>query len=159
MDDIKEWWAQAPAKDQLALVICAGFIVVYILFMVVLKPVDDLRKKQAVTNNALRGSLENVRELAAQVVANKNSGQTSQRGNSLENIVQQTVSANNLRVASMNSSGKNGVRLRFEEARFENVLKWMYEMEVSQNVKIKDLSVSSASNPGMVTINLRMHQD
>ncbi|WP_086934057.1 type II secretion system protein GspM [Agarilytica rhodophyticola] len=159
MDNLKEWWAQAPARDQLALVICSGFLIVYFLFMVVLKPVNDLRQKQIVTNNALRNSLENVRELASQVVANKSSGQSNRRGNALENIVQQTVSANNLQVASMNASGKNGVRLRFEEARFENVLKWMYEMEVSQNVKIKDLSVSNSSNPGMVTVNLRMHQD
>lgn len=159
MDALKEWWAQASSRDQLFLVFGGGAVGLYILFMVVLAPVQDMRAKQEIKNNALRGSLENVRGLAAQVMAQKSSGGNTNKRGSIENTVQQTVSANGLQVSSMSASGKDGVRLRFDEARFENVLKWLYEMEVKQNFRVKDLSVSSGSNPGLVSVNLRIHKN
>jgi len=159
MDAFNEWWEQASTRDQLALLIGGGFLVIYILFMAVLSPVSEMREKELIKNNALRASLENVRELAAKVVARTNGGAKVSQGASIENVVQQSVSTHGLDVASMNASGKTGVRLRFEEARFENVLKWLYEMEVGQNMKIKDLSVATSSTAGLVTVNLRLHKD
>ena len=159
MDAFKEWWSQAPARDQLALLICAGFLVVYFLFMVLLKPVQEMRDKELATNKSLRTSLENVRDLASQVVAQKSGGSRSPRARSLENIVQQSVSVHGIQVSSMNASGKTGVRLRFEETPFDKVLKWLHEMEVAQRLKIKDLSVANGSTPGLVTVNLRLHQE
>lgn len=158
MNEFKEWWAQASSRDQLFLVIGLGFVGLYIMFMLVLKPVQEMREKENVKNNALRSSLETVRGLSAQVAAQNQGGPKNSKGSKLETIVQQTVSANGLQVASMNASGKTGVRLRFDEARFENVLKWLYEMEITHNLQIKDLSVARASRSGTVTVNLRLHQ-
>lgn len=157
MDAFKAWWVQATSRDQLAVVICGVCVSVYILFMMVLKPVQEMRRAEQIKNNALRGSLENVRVLASQVAAQKGDEGGSNR-NSIESIVQQTVSTHRLQVASMNASGNTGVRLRFDEAPFENVLKWLYEMEIDYDLKIKDLSVASASTSGMVSVNLRLHQ-
>ncbi|MFL0803585.1 MAG: type II secretion system protein M [Agarilytica sp.] len=159
MDALKEWWSQASSRDQLALVIGGGFLSLYLLFMVVLSPVQNMREKEETKNNALRNSLENVRSLAAQVMAQKATGGKENSRGSIENIVQQSVAAKGLQVASMAASGKDGVRLRFDEANFEKVLQWLFEMEVTHNFRIKDLSVASASNPGMVTINLRIHKN
>lgn len=158
MNEFKEWWAQASSRDQLFLVIGGSFVAIYILFMLVLQPVRDMREKEHVKNNALRGNLETVRGLAAQVAAQNKSGSKGSKGGKLENIVQRSVSANGLQVASMNASGKTGVRLRFDEAKFESVLKWLYEMEVTHGLQIKDLSVAKASREGAVTVNLRLHQ-
>ncbi len=159
METLKAWWIQAPARDQMALIVGAGFLALYLLFMGVLKPVYDMREKEEIKNRALRDSLENVRVLAAQVMARGQSNDKNSRRRSLENIVQQSVSTNGLQVASMNAAGKNGLRLRFEEAPFEKVLQWLYEMEINNNLKIKDLSVAAASNSGMVSVNLRLQQD
>lgn len=159
MDAMKEWWSQASSRDQLALVFGGGFLVLYVLYMGVLKPVQNMRIKEETKNNALRNSLENVRSLAAQVVAQKQtSGESSRRG-SIENIVQQTVSAKGLQVASMSASGKDGVRMRFDEANFAKVLQWLYEMEVTHSYRIKDLSVAAGANQGMVSVNLRLHKN
>lgn len=159
MDAFKEWWSQAPARDQLALIIGGALVALYILFMVVLKPVQEMREKEEIKINALQNSLENVRLLAARVAAqNQSSSDTAERA-SLESIVQSSLSSNGLQVTSMNASGDDGVRLRFEEAPFENMLKWLYEMEVSQNLRIRDLSISAGSNSGAVAVNLRLHQE
>ncbi len=159
MDAFKQWWEQASTRDQLALLIGGSFLAVYILFVAVLKPVHQMRVKEETKNNALRSSLENVRGLAAQVVAMNRGASDEGQSNSIERVIQQTVAANGLQVASMASSGKDGVRLRFDGARFENVLRWLYEIEVTYSYRIKDLSVAPASSPGTVAVNLRIHQN
>ncbi len=159
MDALKEWWSQASMRDQLSLVIGGGFVVLYILFMMVLKPVSEMRDKEEIKNRALLNNLEEVRVLAAQVVAKNQRGGQKSDSRSLESIVQSSTATHSLQPASINPSGDNGVRLRFEEANFENVLKWLYEMEVSQSLRIKDISITPASNPGAVTVNMRLHQE
>lgn len=158
MEAVKAWWAQAPARDQMSVIIGGSFVGIYILFMLVLKPVYGMRAQEEMKLNSLKGSLENVRNLAAQVVE-QNQSDGNERSSPLERIVQQSVSANGLKVGTMNAAGKTGVRLRFDEAPFENVLKWLYEMEVTNNLLIKDLSVAAASNSGRVSVNLRLHQE
>jgi len=158
MGALKAWWAQASARDQMVLVIGCGFLVMYVLFMGVLKPVYEMRSKEETKNDALRKSLENVRVLAAQVAVQRKSG-SGARSSSLEKIVQQSVGTNRLQVSSMNAAGKSGLRLRFEEAPFENILRWLYEMEISHNLIIKDLSIAAAAGSGMVTVNLRLQQE
>ena len=159
MDALKEWWSQASVRDQLFLLAGGGFVALYILFMVVLKPVSEMREKEEIKNRALLNNLEEVRSLAAQVVVKNQKGGGKKKSRSVENIVQTSVTKHKLQVASMNASGDNGVRLRFEEANFENVLKWLHEMEVSQSLRIKDISITPASNPGAVTVNMRLHQE
>ncbi len=159
MDSFKEWWAQASSRDQLALIFGGGALALYILIMVVLVPVQNMRAKEETKNNALRSSLESVRGLAAQVMAQKNPGAKKGNAGSLEKTVQQSFSAKGLQVASMSASGDDGVRLRFDDVPFENVLDWLYEMEITHNYRVKDLSVTSASNPGLVSVNLRIHKN
>lgn len=159
MNAFKEWWSVASARDQLALIFGGAGVALYILFVVVLKPVQNLRHSEEVKNTALRSSLENVRTLAAKVAAKNQAAATTGEKSSLEKIVQQTVVVNGLQVASMNASGPTGVRLRFDDVIFENMLKWLYEMEITHQLQIKDLSVAAGSRPGTVTVNLRLHQD
>lgn len=159
MDAFNEWWAQASSRDQLALIFGGGALGLYILIMVVLVPIQDMRVKEETKNNALRNSLENVRGLAAQVMAQKNPGAQKGNAGSLEKTVQQSFSAKGLQVASMSASGDDGVRLRFDNVPFEKIVEWLYEVEITHNFRVKDLSVTSAANPGLVSVNLRIHKN
>ena len=60
MDALKEWWGQASVRDQLSLLVGGGFVVLYILFMMVLKPVTEMRDKEEMKNRALVSNLEEV---------------------------------------------------------------------------------------------------
>ncbi|MFL0811070.1 MAG: type II secretion system protein M [Agarilytica sp.] len=158
MDQFKEWWSQATSRDQLALVVGGGFLALYILFMGVLKPVYEMRVKEEKKNNSMQNSLENVRGLAAKVMGLNSAGSQSGERSNMEGVVQRSVSQNGLQVSSMSASGKDGLRLRFDEASFENILKWLYEIEVKHQFRIKDLSIAAGSGSGVVSVNLRIHQ-
>ena len=158
MNQFKQWWYQASSRDQLMLIAGAVFIVVYLLFVAVLGPVKEMRDTEVLRNTAQRASLERVKELAAKVMEQNSANAGGQQQSSIESIVQRSLGPNNMQVSSMDSSGNNGLRLRFDEVPFDNALKWLHEMEVTQGLQIQDLAVSPTNNPGMVSVNLRMQQ-
>ncbi|MFT5082173.1 MAG: general secretion pathway protein M [Lentisphaeria bacterium] len=160
MTAFKEWWAQASTRDQIALLFCAIAVALYLLFFVVLGSMQGKLDAELTKSAAQRAALERVRGLAAQVIAQKAGGAASAASKvKIESLVQQSLTPNNLQVASMSASGNTGVRLRFDDARFENILKWLHQMESSHELRIKDLSVAIGSTPGTVTVNLRMDQE
>ena len=158
MNGFKEWWASASPRDQMALVLCSLFVGVYILFKGILGPVVDMRDAQINKNNAQLASLARVKVLAAEVKSLQSSGAQNTSKRSVESIVQSSISRNRLNVSSMDASGQNGVRVRFEEVPFNTLLTWLHEMEITNGLNVKDLSVAKGSNSGMVTVNLRLHQ-
>ena len=158
MNEIKQWWEQASARDQLYIVVCGGCLALYIMFMAVYKPVKGMRDSQLKQNQAQMASLERVKNLASQV-QNRNKKGNANSGPSIDSLVQASLSKNSLRASAMDSSGRNGVRIRLENAQFESFLAWLHEMEVSQGLRVKDLSVASGGSAGTVTVNLRLHKD
>ncbi|PCK08146.1 MAG: general secretion pathway protein GspM [Alteromonadaceae bacterium] len=160
MNALKEWWEQASSKDQLYLVAGGGCLALYLLFVGVLQPIQDKRDKQMVRLQAQQDSLERVRVMAAQYQANKESSNTANTsGGNVENIVQRSLSPAGLSASSMDASGGSGVRLRFNDAPFDKVLDWLYDMEVSQGLQVRDLNVANGEGTGTVSVNIRLHQE
>lgn len=159
MNGLKEWWNQAPSRDQLALVLCGACVALYLLFVAVYQPIKGVRDEQLKFNKAQLRSLERVRMLAGEYANQSKSNRKANKRASIENIVQRSLAPNNLQVSSMDASGRNGVRVRFENANFENFLTWLNEMETAQSLRVKDLSVAAGSESGTVSVNLRLHQD
>lgn len=158
MNAFKQWWDQASSRDQMMLILGAAFLVIYLLFMAVLGPVQGMRDDELKRNTAQRASLERVKELAAKVMEQNAASSGQQQKSSIESIVQRSVGTSSLTLSSMNASGSNGVRVRFDDAPFEKVLKWLHEMEIAQGLHIRDLSISPSKTPGMVTVTLRMEE-
>lgn len=158
MKAFNDWWGQASSRDQMMLLVGGVFVVVYLLFVAVLGPVHDMRDAEVRKNTALRGSLERVKELAAKVMEKNAANAGQQRASSIESVVQRSLGPSQLTVSAMNAEGSNGVRLRFDDAAFDRVLKWLHEMEVNNGLKIKDLNVNPTNTPGLVNVNLRMEQ-
>lgn len=157
MDQLKEWWQQASSKDQLYLVILAGSVGLYILYMAIYSPIKSMRDDQIKLHQAQMASLERVKNLAAQL--QQSNASTSSSGGSLDGVIQSSMSRNNLRASGVDSSGKNGVRVRIDSAKFEDLLAWLYELEIKQGMQIKELNVSGSTDAGSVSVNMRLHKD
>ena len=158
MENLKEFWNQQSSRDQLYMVVLGGCVALYILFMVVYKPVKNMRDTQIKQYEGQMASLERIKALAAQYQA-KTSGKGNQRSGSIDGLVQASLSKNALRASAMDSSGKNTLRVRIESGNFENVLAWLYDIEISQGMQIKDISVAAGETPGTVSINSRIQKD
>lgn len=159
MNAFRQWWNQNSSRDQvaiLALVIC---VLLFILFMGILKPIQEKRVTQLRNNQSAMSSLKNVRDMAA-LWSNRDASRNQNAGRgSIVEIVDTSLREHNLRLSGMQPSGINDVRLRLDQARFDNLLTWLHEMEVNKGLQIKDLSVATAGEPGIVSVNMRLHRD
>lgn len=153
---VKEWWNQASVRDQLALVILGACLGLYILYAAVLKPVGEMRDKQLKSNAAQMAALERVRDLGAKWA---NRGGSGSGGGSLVNMVDDSLRKHSLRLNNMQPSGNNAVRLRLESVSFNSMIAWLNEMETQQRLQVKDLSISSSRDPGLVSVNMRLQRD
>lgn len=159
MNEIKEWWSQASSRDQMAVVICGGLLAVYLLYIVMLKPVLNMRDTQLLKTAAQEQALERVRTLAGTWVAHQGGGkQGAEQGNIVE-MVDESLRKHQLKMAGMQPSGANDVRVRLEQVPFNNMLAWLYDVEVTHRMQVKDISVATGASTGLVSVNLRLHRD
>ena len=64
---VKDWWGQASSRDQLSVIACGVVLAVYIVYIAILSPVQNMAEEQMKTTAAQKVALERVRKLAAQV--------------------------------------------------------------------------------------------
>jgi len=159
LEAIKDWWNQASVRDQLALVLLSSCVALYVLYAGVLKPVAAMRDKQIRTNISQMEALERVRDLASQWVSRAGNSDGGSAGGSLVQLVENSLRENGLRLNNMQPSGSDSVRLRLESVPFNSLIGWLNEMEVQQRLQIKDLSIASSKDAGLVSVNLRLQQE
>lgn len=159
LDPAKEWWNQASSRDQLMILVCGVIVGIWLVYMLVLSPVKNMAKEQLAQRESQKAALGRVKTLAAQVKASRSKSTNKRGGRSIENIVESSISKNKMRVSSFDASGKSGIRVRFEIVKFDNLLSWLNELEISQGLRIKDLSVASASEPGTVSANVLIQRN
>ena len=157
MEALKDWWNNATSREQLYLLVGGICVAICLVYVILYKPITGMRDKQLRINNAQLASLERVRELAGQVQALNNTSDAN-TGPRIDQLVQRSLSANLLRAAALDASGRNGVRIRLENAPFDRVVAWLHELEITQGVQIKDLTVAAGKQQGQVTINMRVQK-
>ena len=158
MDNLKEWWAQASSRDQLYILVLGVAVIVYLLYMLMYKPVQGMRDEQLERNVSQRASLERVKALAAELKDQSVSGNRA-TASSIESVVQPTTRKYNLRINSQSSGGVNSLRMRFDNARFEDLMAWLYEIEIQKGIKIIDATITKSEAAGIVSANLRLKKD
>jgi len=159
MEDIKNWWVEASTRDQIALVVCGGLVALYILYVAMLRPVIGMRDAQQRQNVAQLEALERVRTLAASYVAQQSSGSSDARQGSIVEIIDSSLRKHQLNLSGIQPSGSDDARLRLEQVPFDNLLAWLYEMEINQRMQVRDISVATGSASGFVSVNVRLHRE
>ena len=157
MQALKEWWSEASTKDQIYLLVCAICVGLYILYMGVYSPIKHMRDTQAKQVTVQLANLEEMKRLAAQLKAAKTTD--TQTGPALDSEIQNLLSKQGIRASGLDASGKTGVRVRLEDASFDKFVAWLYEVEVTKGIIVKDLSVVSGGASGTVNVNMRLEQN
>ncbi|WP_188152336.1 type II secretion system protein M [Teredinibacter waterburyi] len=159
MNEIKEWWNQASSRDQIYLVALGLVLALYFLYAAILKPTYDMRNAQLRTNIAQTEALARVREYAAIWMSRDEANAGAAKKASIVEAVDESLRKHSLQLSGMQPSGNSDVRLRLDQVNFDNFLAWVNEVENAQRIEIKDLSIANGSNPGFVSVNVRLHRD
>lgn len=158
MNELKQKFMDLPPRDQLLLMVLSGVVVLYILIFVLLLPMQRSLKEAEVRNQRALVEQETVRELAGQVLAQRQSGSQPGGNTSLNALLNDSLREFGLVMENFQPSGSTA-RVRLSTSDFNKVLAWLHELEVRQGLTVRDLTVASDQNaPGAVQVNLQLAQ-
>lgn len=156
---MQQWFNSLARKEQLMLLLAAALIFLYVVFYLILAPMSVSVNELNMRNQQAQVSLNTVKTLAQEYTQLQQSGAGKKTSKAnLTRLIDSTVKSNGLTMKRFQPSSSGDVQVRFENAAFNNILAWLYELEHGNGVLIKDLSVSPGSASGFVNVSVRLRQ-
>lgn len=155
------WFYQQSRRDQIALIICAVFLLIYLLWIAVIKPLNQAAETAVNRKQATAASLARVKVLAATLEEHQRRAaeQPRQEQMSMANLLDSSTRATGLRATSMDPSADGQTAsVRFDNANLSSILQWLYELEHTHHVQIDYLSLIAANEPGQVMATVRVRK-
>jgi general secretion pathway protein M len=144
-------------REQMMILGCGLAVVIYLLWLVVLTPIQNKRDQMHAANTASTQTLGRVQIAAAQIQQARNAGASASNDN-INGLLDTTLRANGLSMSNLVPGANGEVRVRLDRAAYEPLMQWLYELEFKQGITVSDLSIASTNDPGQVTVNLRLHK-
>lgn len=145
-------------REQSLLLGLAIFLVLYILWVAILSPLYNKRDKLILANAAASESLGKVQVMAAQIQHLRNQGAQAQSGGDISGVVDRSLQANGLRMGGYQPGPAGDVRVRLEEARYDSLMQWLYDLEYTHGISILELSLAETRDAGLITVNVRLQK-
>ena len=144
-------------REQMLILGCGLAVVIYLLWLIVLVPIQNKRDQLLAANIASTQSLGRVQIAAAQIQQFRSAGASGSTEN-ISGLIDTTLRANGLSMSNFQPGSNGDVRVRLDRAAFGPLMQWLYEIEFKQGITVSDLSIVSTNDPGQVTVTLRLHR-
>ncbi|MFT4767717.1 MAG: general secretion pathway protein M [Glaciecola sp.] len=152
------WFDRFSLREQVALLLMSAVVLVYVLALFVIRPLGQARDELSARNAATAAVLRRVDAMATEIQSLRGA-QSDSKGASSVNLsasLNQSAGRYQLRVSRLQPNSQGSVQLRFESAPLDALLRWIYEIETLQGLRVDDLSLSQTSTAGVVSATLRV---
>lgn len=143
--------------EQMLILGCGVLVVLYLLWLLVLAPIQNKRDQLLTANVASTQTLGRVQIAAAQIQQFRTAG----AGVSTENIsglIDTTLRSHGLAMSGFQPGANGEARVRLDRAAYGALMQWLYEIEAKQGITVSDLSIATTNEPGQVSVNLRLQK-
>lgn len=149
---------QLSLRDQGMIALLAAALLLYVLYQALLHPLAAANQRLQAQNDAAQKSLAAVTQMAAELRAlQQSSTQNSAAQNeNLTQLIDRTVAANNLRMSRFQPGSNGDVQVRLDNMAFDQILRWLHELETAQDVTIRELVIAPGSASGLVNVSARL---
>ncbi len=154
---MNEWFNNLERREQWILLAGAAFVVIYILFGVVLGPLNNDVTSLTTRNQAASETLQWMHQGAAQVKKLRGGG----RGNAasaqlgLSKMVDQSAAREGLRVSRFQPSGNNEAQVWLDKISFNRLVAWLDRMENTHGASVMNITINAANETGTVNVRVR----
>ena len=153
---MKEWFSQLNQREQLSLVLLGSALLLYLLYMLVLSPLDSRRDQLIAQNVAVAESQSRVDAMVSQLLVLRQSGAKAGAKRNLTSVINQSTSRLQLPVIRLQPNSRGEIQVRIENGSFDAVLKWLNEMEYTESLLVREVSVTPTASAGRVNITVRI---
>jgi type II secretory pathway component PulM len=151
---IKQWFESLVARDQLALMVMASVLGLWVFIHLIFVELDGRRARLTAGNEALVLKLSRIDLKVEQLAALRAAGGGVQVN--LTRTLSQLSETLGLPVKRLQPNSRGEVQIRFEGVAFDRLLQFLEQIEASSGLVVIDGSISSAGNNGGVNASLRV---
>ncbi len=145
------YWQNLQAREQRTLLIGGVALALLLIYSLILDPFAEEMARMEKSVAADRELLAWMEQSAQQVQALRGNGWAQRGGGSLLSLVDASAKKNGLGGALKQVKPEaSGVRLRFEQASFDDMVRWLGRLGVEQGVGVTSLSLERLPAPGQV---------
>ena len=153
---MKEWFSQLNQREQLSLLLLGLALLLYLLYILVLSPLESQREQLIAQNSAVTQSQGRVDAMVSQLLQLREGGAKAGAKRNLTSVINQSTSRLQLPVMRLQPNSRGEIQVRIENASFNDVLKWLNEMEYTESLLVREVSVTPAASAGRVNITVRI---
>jgi type II secretory pathway component PulM len=151
---MRQWFESLPSRDQIALMALVAALGLWLFVQLIFIELDGRRARLNEGNQALAEKLIRV-DLKVEQLAALRVGGGDQKIN-LTRTLSQASEANGLAVKRLQPNSRGEVQIRFEGVAFDNLLRFLEQIEGVSGLAVLDASVSSAGRSGGVNATFRV---
>lgn len=153
---MKEWFFQRNQREQMSLLVLGAAVSLYLVYMFVWSPLDTRRAQLAVQNTAIAESRVRVDTMVSQLLELRDGGAKAGAKRNLTSVINESTARFQLPVIRLQPNSRGEIQVRVENALFDDVLKWLHEMEYGQSLLVREVSVTPANSAGRVNVTVRI---
>jgi len=153
---VKEWFSQLNQREQLSLLLLSSALLLYLLYILVLSPLESQREQLIAQNSAVTESQGRVDAMVSQLLQLRQGGAKAGAKRNLTSVINQSTTRLQLPVMRLQPNSRGEIQVRIENASFNDVLKWLNEMEYTESLLVREVSVTPAASAGRVNITVRI---
>ena len=145
-------------RDQAMLYVLAAAVAAFLLVQIAWRPLANANRNLQQANVALRDSVQNMAQLAAEYRQLQQAGARggAQGPESLAQLLDRTIAAQQLQMSRFQPGSVGDVQVRFDNSAFDQIVRWLYQLESENGVTVRDLSVAPGAAPGLVNVSVRL---
>tara|TARA_R110002049_G_scaffold110858_9_gene260001 strand:- start:1997 stop:2470 length:474 start_codon:yes stop_codon:yes gene_type:complete len=153
---MKEWFAQLNQREQMSLLALGLALLLYLLYMFVWSPLDEQREQLALQNAAIAESQVRVDAMVSELMQLRKSGAKTGTRRNLTSVINESTGRWQLPVIRLQPNSRGEIQVRLENAAFDDVLQWLYQMEYTEHMLVREVSLTQANKAGLVNVTARI---
>ena len=160
LDMIQLWLNGLPARDRHLLFITIGLLTVTLFYLVIWEPIHQGYDQEKQSLKSQRDIHAWMQAAAVEAQSLKRSGKVAARSNQpIALILENTAKISGLtqQINKIESSGKEGARVKIDSISFDQLLVWLNTLEQQHGVTITTATIERNEQSG--TVNARLSFD
>jgi general secretion pathway protein M len=155
MTALRDWFRQFNAREQAYLLSAAAAVLLYLLFVGVMKPLGGMRDEMAQRNAVTEETLSRVQAMASELKQLKAGGSPG-RSRNMNQLINSSTADVGIRPTRISPNSRGETQIRFENVGFSELLRWLYRMEYGEGIAVKEVAINQGDRGGLVKATIRL---
>lgn len=155
---MKSWYSQLTQREQLSLLLMGLALGLYLVYVLMVSPLNGARDQLARQNEGVAESLQRVDVMVSQIMTQRNSGAPGRQRRNLTTLINRSTAAMDLQVSRLQPNSRGEIQVRMEGASFDDLLAWLHQVEHRESLLVREVSITQAGTAGRVNATIRLAQ-